>query len=766
MFSSFSEKSRKIITSAKEEMIMLKHPYIGSEHLLLALLKNKNDVKSKLNDLEITYELVRSEIENIVGFGTSESNLFIYTPLLKRIIETACINAKEGGSDVLPCHLFEAMLEEGEGVAIRIMIGMNIDIDNLYDEFSFKILNSAKNSKPSKSVLSELGEDITEKAFNNKVDPVYGREDEIRRIIEILSRRSKNNPVLIGEAGVGKTALVEELARKIVLNEVPVCLQNKKIISLDMSSLVAGTKYRGEFEEKINKVLKEVESDDDVILFIDEIHTLVGAGGAEGAIDASNIFKPSLARGKLRCIGATTTSEYTKYIEEDSALERRFQKVSVLEPSFDTVTSILLKIKPIYESFHHVCVDDSIIKKIVSLSSRYIFDRNEPDRSIDVLDEVCAKVSLKETRDAKKHGEYIKLLNLKTSEKKLLIKSNQFSSAIKVKDEENVLISKINNIELSMKKSKNKCVCLKDVAEVISQKTKIPVYEIINKNNNFSKLESDIRGEIVGQSEVCEKMVKLVKKIKLGLVDDNKCHSVLFTGPSGVGKTFLAKLVGGYMSKSVIKLDMSEYRESCSISKILGPPPGYVGYKESKNILESVRNNPYSVLILDEIEKAHPSILELFYQIFDDSKIKNSDGRDVYFNNVLIIMTSNVGFDDIKVGFSKCESLGSKLNSDFSIPFINRVDSIIGFSSLSFSDIEIITRRRLKKLKNKYRDKDINLIFSKELINDIVSSSDYKVYGARRVDKIIKTLVEDVILEDILAGKKIINISSLKRVEC
>lgn len=766
MFSSFNEMSKKIITSAKEEMVLLKHPYIGSEHLLLALLKNKSKVKDKLNELEITYDIIKNEIVNVVGLGSSESNLFIYTPLLKRIIETASLNAKEFDDDVTPSHLFEAMLEEGEGVAIRIMLGMNIDVDNLYDEFSFKILSSSKDKKNGKSILMEIGDDITKRASSGLLDPVYGREDEIKRIIEILSRRCKNNPVLIGDAGVGKTALVEELARKIVMKDVPRSLENKKIISLDMSSLVAGTKYRGEFEDKINNILKEVESNPDIILFIDEIHTLVGAGGAEGAIDASNIFKPALARGKLRCIGATTTGEYCKYIENDSALDRRFQRVNVLEPSCDTVVEILLKIKPIYENYHGVSISDDLVKKICELSSKYIFNRREPDRSIDILDEVCAKVSLKETKDFKRYSNCVKLLSTKEQEKKMLIKNNKFSEVIKLKEEENVISSEINGLLISMKKVCERKVALKDIADVISLKGRVPVYEIINKNNNFVKFEVDLKNKIIGQDNSCDKIIKLVKKIKLGFVEDNKCYSVLLTGPSGVGKTFLSKLVGNYFSSNVIKMDMSEYKEAHSISKILGSPPGYVGYKDCKNILEDVKNNPCSVLILDEIEKAHPSVLELFYQILDDSKIKNSDGNVVYFNNVLIIMTSNVGFDDIKVGFDKCACVNSSLNSNFSVPFINRVDSVISFNSLSENDLVKITKNRLKVLKQKYFSKGINLKFCGSIVFDIVEESNYKVYGARKVDKIIKTMVEDIILEEVLLNKKNIIIGSLKKLTC
>jgi len=394
MFSNFTEEARNIIVLAKQEMKKLKHPYVGSEHLLLAILKDDNNISNTLKSYNLDYKKLRNEIINIIGVGSRESEWFLYTPLLKRIFETAIIDSKENNSDVTIEHLFNALLEEGEGVAIRILIGMNIDIDSLYKEFTYS--KPIKRKKNKKLLVDDIGIDLTKKALNNELDPVIGREQEIKRVLEILSRRCKNNPILIGEAGVGKTAIVEELSRMISLGNVPLSLKNKRIVSLDMASLVAGTKYRGEFEERMNKIIKEVEENDDVILFIDEIHTLVGAGGAEGAIDASNIIKPALARGKLRCIGATTIEEYKKYIEQDKALERRFQKVEIEIPDKEKTKEILLRLKKIYEKYHMVEIKDSVIDTIIELSDKYIYDRYEPDKSIDILDEVCAKVSIKE----------------------------------------------------------------------------------------------------------------------------------------------------------------------------------------------------------------------------------------------------------------------------------------------------------------------------------------------------------------------------------
>ena len=453
MFGEFTEEARKILVSAKEEMYELKHPYVGSEHLLLAILKDNNAVSKKLKEYNLTYDVLKKEITNIIGVGSEYPEWFLYTPLLKRIIENAIVDSKENNNgDVTVEHLFASLLEEGEGVGIRIMLGMDIDLDKLYKDFSNKLIMSSKTKKTKKLLIDELGYDLTKKALNNELDPVVGRDEEISRLLEILCRRTKNNPILIGEAGVGKTAIVEELSRMVAFGEVPKKLKNKRIISLDMATMVAGTKYRGEFEERMRKVLKEIEDNDDIILFIDEIHTLVGAGGAEGAIDASNIFKPALARGKIKCIGATTTEEYKKYIEADGALDRRFQKILIQTPDKATVKEILSKLKPIYEKYHNVIISEEIIDLIVDLSERYIYDRNQPDKSIDILDEVCSFASLKESDELKKYKSYNKDLQLVINSKNKAIINNSFDSAAKFRKKEKELMDKINKLELDVKK--------------------------------------------------------------------------------------------------------------------------------------------------------------------------------------------------------------------------------------------------------------------------------------------------------------------------
>ena len=761
MFGNFEEDARKVLVNAKKEMYELNHPYVSSEHLLLAILKGNNEISDKLKSFDLDYNRFKDEVIKIIGKGSKPSQWFLYTPLLKRIIENAVIDAKDNNNGVVTInHLFASLLDEGEGVAIRILIGMNIDIDDLYSEFTDKIMNK-KNHK--KLLIEELGVDLNKKAMNGNLDPVTGRDEEIKRVLEILSRRCKNNPLLIGEAGVGKTAIVEELANMIVRGEVPLSLRNKRIICLDMASSVAGTKYRGEFEERMNKILKEIEDNDDIILFIDEIHTLVGAGGAEGAIDASNIFKPALARGKIRCIGATTIDEYKKYIEKDSALERRFQKVMIEAPNEDTVKSILMNLKEIYEGYHKVIIDEEIIDLIINLSSKYIYNRNEPDRSIDILDEVSAKVSLKESKGLKEYGFYNKKLKEVINNKKKAILDNDFDKASSFKNEEFELMNRINTLELSLYKTQSKKVTKLDVAEVINMKTGIPIYEILNEKSKLIKqTEKILSKNIIGQDEAVKEVSKVAKKIKLGFND--KCYSFLFCGPSGVGKTLLAKTFGENLvgNRNIIKLDMSEYKEAHSISKIIGSPPGYVGYDDNTNILEDIRNKPYSVLILDEIEKAHTNIINLFLQVLDEGKIKNSKGKVVRFDNVVIIMTSNVGFHEINVGFNNKNTKISRLNDSFSIPFMNRVDKVICFNSLNEDDILKIIRMNLKNFKDKYSDK-IKIKISKEVENEILNLSNYEEYGARKIGKIIKDKLETIVIDKIIDGKEEVYIKNLKQ---
>ena len=759
MFGQFTEEARKILINAKIEMTELKHPYVGSEHFLLAVLKGKNSISKKLLQYNLDYTIFKNKLIETVGMGSKESEWFLYTPLLKRVMENAILDCKENNSDVTIESLFSNLLEEGEGVAIRILLSLNIDLDSLYNEFSYKIF---KKKKSKKLLLEELGTDLTKKAL--ELDPVVGREKEIKRIIEILVRRTKNNPLLVGEAGVGKTAIVEELSKMIANNEVPNCLKNKKIISLDMATLVAGTKYRGEFEERVKKILKEVEEDDDIILFIDEIHTLVGAGGAEGAIDASNIFKPALARNKLRCIGATTISEYKQFIENDKALERRFQKVIVDIPDKETVKQILLKIKPIYENYHHVIIEDEIIEKIIELSDTYIHDRNQPDKAIDILDEVCAKASLKESEELTLYNKLNKKLQNLIKNKNEAVSNNDFKKASNYKKNEFTLMDKINNLELVLCNQKRNKVLVSDIAYVINDKTQIPLYEILKENDKMiAKMSKEINNKIIGQNEAVNEVINIAKKIKLGF-KDNKCYSLMFVGPTGVGKTELALNFGkALVGKNVIRLDMSEFSEAHSVSRFIGSPPGYIGYNDHKTILEEIKNKPFSILILDEIERANISVINLLFQILDNGKIKNACGEEIYFNNVVIIMTSNIGYEEVNVGFNKNNTNMSKLKEYFSLPFLNRIDNIIYFNSLTEEDIIKLIKNKIDKLINKYKSQ-IKVKVNDVVIQEILALVNFQEFGARKIDKVIKNKLENIILDKIILGRKSVVIKQIDNI--
>lgn len=749
MFGKFSEEAQKVLVDAQKEMSELKHPYIGSEHLLLAILKNNQDLVNKFKKYKITYKSFKEELINLVGIGDNTPDLLLYSTTLKTILENVIIESRETGDEISVNELLLSLLNEGEGKAIRILLSLGVDINKLYSDISEK--RKIKQKKSKKLIVEELGVDLTKRAKNNELDPVIGRDIELNRVIEILSRRTKNNPLLIGEAGVGKTAIAEELARRIVSGNVPMPLKNKRIISVDMACTVAGTKYRGEFEERIKKMVKELEDNDDVIIFIDEIHTLVGAGGAEGAIDASNILKPALARGKLKLIGATTISEYKKFIEKDNALDRRFQKVFVEEPDKSNLKNILMNLKSIYEAYHGVKIEEKLIDKIIELSDRYIYDRCEPDKSIDILDEVCTKVSLKEAKEEK---EIIKLSDCLTKiqkEKNNAIINQNYDKAYSLKEDEEELQSKINKLKLDyMRKEKVKKVKLKDIVEVVSSKTKIPINEISKDYiTSINEIEKTLKENIIGQDEAINKLIDISKKIKLGIKDKNRSYSVLFCGSTGTGKTYLSKLFAENLvgKNNVIKLDMSEYSESISINKIIGSPAGYVGYDDNKNILEEIRNKPYSVLILDEIEKAHKSVLNFFLNILDEGNCKDSSGKTVRFDNVLIIMTSNAYVSKSLMGFNK-NTTNNSLEDFFSKEFINRIDEIVPFNKFTEEDINKIIIKEANKCYKKYNSENI---ISLDMINRIIKESNYEEYGVRKLCKAVRKEIENQIVCNIFS---------------
>ena len=760
MIGNFNEEAQNILINAKKEMINLGHPYIGTEHLFLSLLNNDYNISIRLKEYGITYDKFKNEICKVVGTTNKKNDFFLYTPLLRKIISSSIIDSRENNDgEVTPEHLLFSLLEEGEGVAIRILIGMNIEIETLYDDFSVSLIKKKKHSNEKKLMIYDLGYDMVEKAKSGEIDPVIGREQEVKRIMEILCRRTKNNPILIGEAGVGKTAIVEELSRLIAINDVPNNLLNKKIVSLDMATMVSGTKYRGEFEERMKKVIKELEDNQNIIIFIDEIHTLVGAGGAEGAIDASNILKPALARGKIRCIGATTTNEYKKYIEKDSALERRFQKVNVFEPSVEETKNILFKLKPIYEKFHNVIISFDMIDKIIEYSEKYIFDRNRPDKEIDVLDEVCSRTSIKKNKNTNKikniKNEILKL----GKEKNNYIVTNNVNKAYDIRKKETKLLSTLNDIEYLNKKNINH-VKIKDIISVIESKTDIPIYDINNdKYNNFDTFSDLLSNTIIGQDNVINKLTNIAKRNKYGSL--NRCYSLLFVGPSGVGKTALSKLFATLLvgKNNFIRLDMSEFSDGTSVNKILGSSPGYVGYDDNVNVLEKIRSKPNCVLLLDEIDKAHSSVINLFYQILEESEIKDSKGRSIKFNNVIIVMTTNVGYEKSKIGFNKSNISFTELNNYFNSSFINRIDDILIFNFLNKNHIKEIINNKFEILRKKYPN--INIEISNSVIDEIIDISNYMEYGARRINKIMSDSIENKIIDGIISNKKVIKINSL-----
>ena len=762
MLGNFSEESQFILFNAREEMLDLNHPYIGSEHLVLSILKNDENISLRLASFGLTYDKFKKKIIDVIGMGSKKSEFFLHTPLLRKIMENAMLDANDNNKgEVLPIHLFSSLLEEGEGIAIRIFINMGINLDDLYEEFHSRFIKKTKKKKR-KLLIEELGVNLLDKVINNKIDPVVGREKEVKRLIEILCRRGKNNPILIGEAGVGKTAIVEELASLIVAGNVPFILQNKRIFSLDMASVVAGTKYRGEFEERMQKIIREVIDEGNIILFIDEIHTLVGAGGAEGAIDASNILKPALARGEIRCIGATTVNEYKKYIENDKALDRRFQKIFIKETNEEETLSILEKLKPIYEDYHHVQISFDVLKNIVKLSNLYVFDRHNPDKAIDILDEVCSMVSIQQSDDEDKYFCLKKELDDVKKKKNDFILDSDVKSAYQFLKKESCIASEMNNLEISFKKHP-KVISMEDVSLVVHEKSGVPIYEIMRDDSfSINKLRNSLSSKIVGQDKAIDELIYSVKKNRLGF-SNHKVESYLFVGPTGVGKTYLAKLFAKKMmgEDNLIRLDMSEFSDSTSIHKFIGADPGYVGYLDCNSVLSKLKERPSSVILFDEIDKAHPSVINLLYQMLDEGKIKDSKNDTIYLNHNIVIMTSNLGFEEVKVGYclEKKQYISSSLKQVFSDSLINRIHHIVVFDYLKEDDMMLIVKNRLEELKVKYP----KLKYSNSLVSEIVSESNYPCYGARKVNQIIENKIESLIIDKLISDDEL-NISHLK--EC
>ena len=751
MFSRFSEEAQKALILAKAEMNNLKHPYVGSEHLFLAILSMKDlELTKTLASYGITYEIFKKELIRIVGVGKDANNWFLYTPLLKRVIETAILNSKEKGEvEVSVNELFLAILEEGEGVAIRLLIGLNIDVDEIYNEI-FREVKINKKILHKKLLVEEFAINLNKKVVDNEIDPVIGRDDEIKSLIEILCRLGKNNPLLIGEAGVGKTAIVEELARRIINDKVPKALKGKTILSLAMANLVAGTKYRGEFEDRVSKILKELEENDDIIVFIDEIHTIVGAGGAEGAIDASNIIKPALARGKIQLIGATTTYEYHTFIEKDKALNRRFQLIMIDEPSVNKTKEILKKLKSLYEAYHFVSISDDIIDLIVELSDTYIYNYYQPDKAIDILDEVCTKASLLEGKNDIELSKINEELNKLLADKKNAIVKQDFALASTYKEREKELLTKKNDLELKlMVKRKPRKITREMVADIIYLKTKIPVYEI-NKSSRkiINNLERNLNKKVLGQEKIIKDLCNRVKKIQLGFQEKPHIQSFLFCGKTGVGKTLLVKEFASllYGDANFIRLDMSEYKEAHTVSKIIGAPPGYVGFDNHFTVLDTIRMHPHSVVLLDEIEKASSEVMKLFLQVLDEGILTDSRGRKVRFDNVFLFMTTNLGYSKDSIGFTENNS-NVEIEDFLGVEFVNRINKIYYFNDINIKVINKIVENKLELLKNAFKKKDLQIKVSPKIVDKVIKMSEYEKFGARRVDKVIDEVVTPVIVD-------------------
>lgn len=690
MYNNYSLEVKRIFKDAEKIAIDLNHPYIGTEHLLLSLINNDDKIKKILLKYDLTYDEFLDELLLVVGTSENKKCTCIYTPLLKRVIKTADEISKNKMME--PMHLLEAILEEGEGIAIRIIISMGIDIDKLYDEIKKK--HKKGNTKLE---LYNIGKDMSE---INSDDILVGREKELNLIIETLLRKNKNNPLLIGPAGVGKSAIIEELARRIKSGNVPNKLKDKKIVSLEMSSLVAGTKYRGEFEEKLNKIIKEIEENPEIIIFIDEIHTMANAGGAEGAINASDILKPYLARGKVKIIGATTTNEYNKFIAKDKALSRRFEIIKINEPTIKETENILSKIRPSFEKHYNIKITDENIKKIVSLTDKYILDRFNPDKSIDLLDSVCAMKEVESTKEKDISKLKEKLLNI-VKKKESMVKKNDFDEALKYRSMEIKLQEKIDKEENMPIK-----ITEKDIKVVLERKNNIPFIE-----NNFKDLENYLLNNIIGQKEAIREIINALKQ-----KEEDLPISILLTGSTGVGKTKTVKEIAKYLDIPLIRLDLSEYNESVSITRLIGASAGYVGY-DDENIFEKVRMNPHSIILLDELEKAHPNVINLFLQILDEGYVTNSKGEKIDFKNTYIFMTSNAMINQ-KIGFMKGKS---NYQDSFSKEFLARITAKINYNN--------ITEEMIKEYLDKKGIEDYSL----------VKDFDYENQGFRGLDKYLKT---------------------------
>ncbi|MFA5114867.1 MAG: ATP-dependent Clp protease ATP-binding subunit [Candidatus Omnitrophota bacterium] len=785
MFNRFTERARKVVILAKEEARRFNHDYIGTEHILLGLIREGEGVAATvLQKMGVSLEKIRLEIEKLVQPGPSTQIIgdIPFTPRAKKALELAAEEARSLGHNYIGTeHLLLGLIREGEGVASQVLLNLGMDLNTVRNEV-MELLGSAVpelgTGTPAKTktpALDAFGRDLTFLAKENKLDPVIDRCNEIERVIQILSRRTKNNPVLLGEAGVGKTAIVEGLAQAIVNGNVPEVLRNKRLVVLDLALMVAGTKYRGQFEERIKAVMEEIKRSQDVIIFIDELHTLVGAGAAEGAIDASNILKPALSRGEIQCIGATTLDEYRKYIEKDAALERRFQTIMVEPPSVDQTIDILKGLRDKYEAHHRVSFTDGALEAAAKLSDRYISGRFLPDKAIDLIDETGSRARLNVLivpPDIKKLEEKVESLR---KEKEAYIKSQDFEKAASLRDQERQARQELEQLNREWTQAKDKMrpeVTEEDIAKIVAQWTGIPIFRLEEKEGEkLLKIEEELHKRVVGQNEAIDAIAHAVRRSRAGIKDPRRpIGSFIFLGPTGVGKTLLARALAEFMfgdEDALLQLDMSEYMEKFNVSRLVGAPPGYVGYEEGGQLTEKVRRRPYSVILLDEIEKAHPDVFNLLLQVFEDGRLTDSFGRKVDFRNSIVIMTSNVGAELIR----KSSSLGFKAQKEevtyqdmkdklmeevkrtFKPEFLNRVDDIIVFRPLVKEDLERIIDIEIGYVSERLKEQGIILEVSSEAKELLIEKGFDPVFGARPLKRVIQRYLEDPLASDIISKK-------------
>ena len=792
----YTPSAKQVLVLAQQQANYFKHQAIGTEHLLLALTMEKNGVAAKvLQSFVVTEVDVREEIEHIVGYGNLQrrgaDTYLPYSPRTRYVLERArehakLFNVEKVGTE----HILLALLEDDKTISSRILAALNIDLRKVKNityrtmgvdattanRARKKLALSEKKQDNGTPTLDELARDLTEMVRKDQIDPVVGRDNEIKRVVQILSRRTKNNPVLLGEPGVGKTAVAEGFSQKIVNGEVPDNLKNKRVMMLDMGSLVAGTKYRGEFEDRLKKIIEEIREDGNVILFIDEMHTLIGAGGAEGAIDASNILKPALARGEVQVIGATTLNEYQKYVEADAALERRFASVTINEPTPEVALTILKGLRPKYEKHHQLQITDEALESAVKLSKRYIASRFLPDKAIDLMDEAAARVRINNAQKVDKVSAIKKKLSELSQEKTEALLKEDFEKAAEIRNEELKIQEKL---EKQIQRDKDEedsnnyrvKVTAEDIAEVVSEWTGVPVTQINrSEGDRLIRLEKILHNRVIGQDEAVKAVSKAIRRARSGLKDPTRpIGSFMFLGPTGVGKTELAKALAEAMfgsEDSMIRIDMSEYMEKYTTSRLIGSPPGYVGYDEGGQLTEKVRNNPYSVVLLDEVEKAHNDVFNILLQVLDDGFLTDSKGRKVDFRNTIIIMTSNLGAtalrDEKSVGFGAkdvsddYEAMAVKvretLKKTFRPEFLNRLDETVVFHSLNKEEIHQIVKLMAKNIIDRIKEQNINLKITPAAI-DIVAEAGFDAeYGARPIRRVLQDKIEDLLSEELLAG--------------